>query len=255
MSANPYESPENPGQPEKPAGRRGFRLIELLVVVGLIGLMIACLLPNIRFGAPEAGRRISCSNNLKQIALALQLYHDVYECFPPACTVDEEGKPLHSWRTLILPFCDQESPYNKIELSKPWDDPANQAAYETNIRTYQCASGRLPKLQTTYCVVTSPAGCFPGAESRKLAEITDGTDQTIVVIEVPVANAVHWMSPRDVTAESFLKPIATDKPPHLSGAHVACADGSILFLPADTPQDKLRALLSIAGNDDAELAD
>jgi type II secretory pathway pseudopilin PulG len=102
MSTNPYESPETPSE-AKPPGRLGFRLIELLVVVGLIGLLIAMLLPAVRTSG-EAGRRFSCSNNLKQIALALHNYHDEFGSFPPVYTVDDAGTRLHSWRTLILPY-------------------------------------------------------------------------------------------------------------------------------------------------------
>src|SRR5688500_14949385 len=139
MSENPYESPETPSKPGPATGRRGFRLVELLVVVGLIGLLIACLLPNVR-SSREAARRMSCANNLHQIALALHNYEDEFGCLPPAYTVDAAGKPLHSWRTLILPFAEQKVLYEKIDLAKPWDDPANQAAYEMNLSMYQCPS-------------------------------------------------------------------------------------------------------------------
>src|SRR5688572_17568592 len=133
MSANPYESPETPSEPVQPAtGRRGFRLVELLVVIGLIGLLAALLLPA-RRSATEAARRMSCANNLRQIGIALHNYQDEFGCLPPAYTVDAAGKPLHSWRTLILPFAEQKALYDKIDLSKPWNDPANRAAYAMNV--------------------------------------------------------------------------------------------------------------------------
>src|SRR4029453_18405554 len=153
MSANPYESPETASIPaERPAGRGGLRLVELLVVVGIIGLLIALLLPAVRYSG-DAARRSQCSNNLKQIAIALHSYESDYHCLPPAYTVDATGKPLHSWRTLILPFIEQKLLYDKIDLSKPWDDPAIQAAFAANPQVYRCPSVDNPKSHTPYLAV------------------------------------------------------------------------------------------------------
>ena len=80
------------------------------------------LLPAVQ-AAREAARRMSCSNNIKQIGLAMQNYHTAYGTLPPAYTVDAQGRPLHSWRTLILPFIEQQALYGEIDLSKPWNDP------------------------------------------------------------------------------------------------------------------------------------
>ncbi|HSG73025.1 MAG TPA: DUF1559 domain-containing protein, partial [Planctomycetaceae bacterium] len=103
---------------------RGFTLLEVIVVFLVIVVLIALLMPVTRNAGPAA-RRWACKNNLKQIGLALHNYHDSFGTFPPAYTVDADGKPLHSWRTLILPFVEQQSLYDSIDLTKPWDDPAN----------------------------------------------------------------------------------------------------------------------------------
>ena len=101
MSNNPYESPATASEPpvRKPGVLRR-RLVEGLVVVAIIGILVALLLPAVRT-AREPARRLQCANNLKQIAIALQNYESVYHALPPAYTVDTNGKPLHSWRTLI----------------------------------------------------------------------------------------------------------------------------------------------------------
>ena len=252
MSANPYESPETPSEPVKAPGRRGFRLVELLVVVGLIGLLIACLLPNVR-GSREAGRRMGCSNNLKQIGLALLDYHDEYGSFPPAYTVDANGKRLHSWRTLILPFNEQQTLYDKIDLSKPWDDPANQAAREEDVQSYRCPSSGAAKGLTTYVAIVAPDGCFSGVTPRALTEIADGAGKTLLVIEVPTEQAVHWMSPSDTDEKTFLAALADARTrPHPSGAQAVRADGSIMLVDAATKVASLRALVSIDARDSAE---
>ncbi|HEX5102235.1 MAG TPA: DUF1559 domain-containing protein [Pirellulaceae bacterium] len=253
MNVNPYESPETPGAPpEKKAGRR-FTLVELLVVVVLIGLLIACLLPA-RRSATEAGRRMSCQNNLHEIGLALEQYHDVYGSFPPAYTVDADGKRLHSWRTLILPYLEEKFLYDKIDLSKPWNDPANQFVLEARIGTYQCPSADIPKNHTTYLVVVANSGCFRGAEPRKREEVTEDHNRALLVIEVPADRAVPWMSPHDADVPSFLTAVAADKPAHPSGMQVVCVDGTIHTLSADIEPNKLRAMISVAGDDETDAA-
>jgi hypothetical protein len=249
MTANPYESPETPGPPA--GGRPRFTLLSLLVVIGIGGLFVACcLLPNVR-GSREAGRRFACSNNLRQIALALQDYHDEFGSFPPAYIIDAAGKPLHSWRTLILPFNEQKPLYEKIDLTKPWDDPANREAYETHIPAYGCPSANAPKTHATYLAVVDPGACFNGPVPRKLSDITDDQGRTLLVIEVPADRAVHWMSPSDASEQLILSAVAADQAPHPSGTQAACADASIKVLSTDTPPKRLRALMSIAGDDDA----
>jgi type II secretory pathway pseudopilin PulG len=248
MTINPYDSPQTEGQvPERKPWR--FTLVELLVVVGVIVVIIGLLLPNVRM-AGGAARRAACSNNLKQIAIALLNYQDEYHCLPPAYTVDAEGKPLHSWRTLILPYLEQQALYDKIDLSKPWDDPANRAAYETRISVYQCPAADVSGYLTTYLAVVSPNSCLQAAAPRKLSEITDGCAQTLMVMEVDAQHAVHWMSPTDASEQMILSFGQSGRLSHVGGAQAAMVDGSIRFLSNDTKPATLRALISVAGNDD-----
>lgn len=250
MNINPYSSPEAGGKPLQPK-TRGWRprLIELLAVVGVIGLLIAMLLP-VRRGARGAARMSQCANNLKQISLALDYYESQHGELPPAYTVDADGKPLHSWRTLILPFMQQQALYDKIDLSKPWDDPANKEAFETSLSTYRCAAGAIPETHTTYLAVVAPNGCFQPARSRKLSEITDSRDGTLMVVEVAVEHAIHWMSPRDASEEDILNLGTAATPPHANGVQAVTVGGRVLFLSTDTQPAKLRAIISIAGSDD-----
>jgi type II secretory pathway pseudopilin PulG len=108
MDDNPYESPHTAGEPPvRQPSKLTRRLFEWLVVLGIIAILVALFLPAIR-SAPNAARRSQCNNNLRNIALALQNYAEVYQALPPAYTVDADGRPLHSWRTLILPYIEQK---------------------------------------------------------------------------------------------------------------------------------------------------
>jgi hypothetical protein len=194
---------------------------------------------------------MSCANNLRNIALALQSYESTYHCLPPAYTVDADGKPLHSWRTLILPFLEQQHLYAKIDLSKPWDDPANQAAASVCLKIYRCPSSDYDENKTTYLAVVAPGGCFLPSQPRKLADITDRRDLTLMVLDVPSAEAVPWMSPNDASEDVVFRKVDPSDRQHPSGAQAACADGRVLFVTENIDSATLQALVSIAGNDDA----
>ncbi|MBW3600039.1 MAG: DUF1559 domain-containing protein [Planctomycetes bacterium] len=251
MASNPYESPETPGDPpaEKPPQGQ-FRLIELLAVVAVIAVLIALLLPA-RRTAREAARRMSCSNNLKHIGLALHNYHDEYGVLPPVYTVDAEGNPLHSWRTLLLPYMEQKALYEKIDLSKPWDDPANEEAYETRIEAYQCPSADCPPTHTTYLAVVGPNACFRPSQPRRLSEITENGGQTLMVVDVESQRHVHWMSPNDIGERWIVNLSTAEGLPHPGGVQAVCADGSVRFVSSETKPGALRALTTIDGDDDA----
>src|SRR6056297_1698819 len=117
--------------------KHGFTLLEAIIVIIILAILVALLLPGVRTTRGTA-RRSACKNNLKQIGLALHNYHDTYGSLPPAYTVDEQGRKLHSWRTLILPFLEEQALYEQIDLSQPWDSPANAAAFETIPIVYRC---------------------------------------------------------------------------------------------------------------------
>ena len=101
-------------------------LTELLAVVVVIGVLIGLLLPATQ-SARESARRMSCSNNLKQIGLALHNYHDIYKQFPPA-TIGPYNVPRErqfSWLVALLPFIEQQGMYDALRLDLPWDHPHN----------------------------------------------------------------------------------------------------------------------------------
>src|SRR5262249_54869484 len=173
-----------------------FTLGKLLLIVAIIAVLIALLLPAIRSARPAA-RRAQCTNNLKQIALALRNYEQHYKALPTAYTVDANGRPLHSWRTLILPFLVQEPLYRTIDLSKPWNDPANARALGTSLPVFHCPESVSPQNTTTYLATAAPNGCLIPKQPRRLAEITDAHESTLIVIEAGEENAVPWMAPVD----------------------------------------------------------
>lgn len=246
MTIQPTTSPVNNTATQK----KGFTLIQLLVVLAILGVLVALLLPAQRRVRPAA-RRTQCKNNLKQIGLALHNYHDTYHAFPPAFTVDSDGRPLHSWRTLILPFVDQEPLYNRIDLSKPWNDPANAEAFKSQVPVYQCPGSHadVAWTHTIYMALVTANSCFRPTEPRVMSEITDDRGKTIMVIEVDVDQAVHWMSPKDASEPLVLGIGSKTKHAHTGGIHALFVDGSVKFLSEQSSAADRLAMISIAGNE------
>lgn len=124
--------------------RRAFTLVELLVVIAIIGILIALLLPAVQ-AAREAARRSQCTNNLKQIGLAAQNYHDTFKAFPPGglatgecCTTPH----LTNWAICLLPFMEQQPLYDKYDNNSTNESAANAFVREQIVETYACPSDR-----------------------------------------------------------------------------------------------------------------
>jgi len=118
---------------------KGFTLIELLAVLAIIGTLVGLLLPAVQ-RAREASRNSHCTNNLKQMGLALGNYEQAKRRFPPGN--EQLGSRLHAWSSFILPFLDQAVVSDRIDYTKPWDDPAtNLSKVDLTIPTYVCPSG------------------------------------------------------------------------------------------------------------------
>lgn len=239
--------------PPTSAGGSVILVVVVIVILGFFvcgGLGVALLLPAVQ-AARESARRMQCSNNLKQIALALHNYHDVNGSFPPAYTVDANGKPLHSWRTLILPYIGQEGLYRQIDLDEPWDSPKNQAFNKIQLPNYHCASDP-NAVDCSYVAIVGPNSVFQGPTATQIPMITDGTSNTIMIVEVR-GNHKSWMEPADLDATTMQYKVnagSTDPGSfHPGGMNASYADGSVRFLSQSMDPAVFRAMTTINGNE------
>lgn len=239
-------------------GGGGATIVVILAVMGIGvvvcgGILLALLLPAVQ-AAREAARRTQCANNLKQIALALHNYHDTWQSFPPAYTVDANGKPLHSWRTLLLPYLEANHVYTQIDLNEPWDSPRNMAAASRMPPVFRCpsdpASGPT-SVYTNYLAIVGEEAIFDGNKKRTFADILDGTSNTVMFVEAQ-GSGVNWMEPRDMDINVFANQYGMPgggKTGHPGGGNIALADGSVRFLSGTTTPDVRKSLATRRGGE------
>lgn len=221
--------------------------VGLLAVLGVLALLVAPLMTQRGSYSP----RLECKNNLKLLGLALHNYHDEHGHFPPAFTVDDNGRRLHSWRTLLLPFIEENELYEKIDLTKPWSHPANALARAACPDSFRCPSADLPEGFTSYKAVVGTRCAFPvGGSTTSINDVSDGTSLTAFVLETNAEHASHWMNPHDDGAIDFAA-FLHSKPAtvHKAGVYMLFVDGSVHFIGCDTEPEIVEGLMTIAGGE------
>lgn len=179
------------------AEKRGFALVELLAVIAIIGVLIALLLPAVQ-AAREAARRAQCTNNLKQLGLAMHNYHDVHRTLPRgALCASDPSFACWTWGAMILPYVEQAGLCDEFNFSLGPAENANRDFVGTALPVFRCPSER-PAETVTFKVYAfegyddHPKVTWPLANygmnwylswGLRFAEVTDGLSNTILLGE------------------------------------------------------------------------
>ena len=223
------------------------------------GILALIFLPAV-VPVTEAARRIKCTSNMKQLALAMHNYATANHCFPPAYVADRNGKPLYSWRALLLPFIDGDTVAKRFHYDEPWDSAANRKLWKDSPKLFQCTSAKhvADDCTTDYVMVVGPHTLSDGPHSRKFGDITDGFSNTIMLVEV-ADSGINWAEPKDLEFDKMDFKINGQKPcvgsHHGGGANVALCDASVRFLSDTFPAETLKAALTIDGGEKVNLDD
>lgn len=181
----------------------GLRLrMILFVMAALTGILLVVI-----YGGISQVRESSVHNSLRQIALAINEFEKEHGCYPPVNLLDENGKPLHSWRVLILPFLGEQELYDQFDLGQPWDAPTNAKLIEKMPGVYRNSSSD-GLGETPFEVVVGSSTLWPSSAVRTRAELTGHS--VGIVVEAP--NTTVWTKPSDLNLDDFLEAAEGTKP-------------------------------------------
>ena len=215
--------------------------------VAVIGILLGLLLPAVA-SARTAARRAVSNSNLKQLMLAMLNYHSAMGALPARANFDKQGKPLLSWRVLILPYLEEGKLYQQFHLDEPWDSEHNRKLIPLMPKVFRNPSGTAQPGKTPYLAVCGKGLMFDGDKRIRLADIFDGCANTIALVEVNDDAAVIWTKPDDWEYDAN-HPLAGLGRAHPGGFYAACADGSVHFVPNSIDPKLLHGLLTINGLD------
>ncbi|WP_372895250.1 DUF1559 domain-containing protein [Stieleria sp.] len=195
----------------------------------------------------QSAARSKRVSTMKHLGIAFYNYHNREKHLPPRCFVDRDGNPLHSWLVAVLPDIDNLALYRSIRLDLPWDADEN-----ARLRRTVPAGFGSQQLPVGHTVIRAPV--FPGSlwhgdgPPKRLKDITDPVANTILLIEAPDDDSIHWADPTPwiISQDNLMNDVFGDR----DDARVLLADGSVLLLKrADVDQQTLKAMLTIAAGD------
>ena len=228
--------------------------IVFVIMVVVIAIGAALLLPAVS-QARQAARRTQSKNNLKQIAIAMHNYHDVFNQFPPGGIYTSKQEPYNAWMTSLLPYIDQAAVYNTIDFDQPWTSPKNQPAFKIVIPHYLN-----PNVGPENATVSGFGAAHYAGNSQlllnngsvKIREITDGTSNTIMAGEVG-GSFMAWGDPENRRDPANGFGTAPNQfgvaGPGIGGVQMCLTDGSVRFVSENIDPQVLKALATPAGGE------
>ena len=243
----------------------------LMIAIAVFALLLALVCPAL-FQVQEAARLTSCSMNIRQIALGMLTYESSNGRLPVGIKMDETGRPFRSWRTFLYPHT-MEQAQSHYDPGLAWDATKNKRIIDGTPVTatdkgggnprsitldplpavWRCPTCERRSKQMNYAVVVGEETAFPINQTVKLDEITDGLENTILVVET-LSGSTVWTEPKDLQFETMA--FSIDNFPndglssyHSEGVNVGFADGAAFFITKAISPDELRALLTIAGGE------
>lgn len=207
-----------------------------------IGTVKVALLKAVKM-TREAANRMKGQNNLRQLGLAVLNYESTYAHYPARATYDKNGKPMLSWRVTILPFIEQQALYMQFHLDEPWDSEHNKKLLAKMPEVYASPFDEktLRDHTTYYQGFSGKDAFFDGKNGTRIAFITDGTSNTIALVEA--SKAVPWTKPEDIPYDAS-KPLPKLGLRESKGFNAVFCDGSVRFIRNTIKAMTLRNLIT-----------
>lgn len=199
--------------------------------------------------ARRAALRTAAQGPLNQIALALHNYHDVYGCLPPAVVYDPAGRPMHSWRVLLLPYLEEGDLYQRYDLSQPWDSAKNLVLLDQMPRVYGSPTEEPSTRHTNFMVIRGANTAFPLSGCRRFEEFADGPSNVLLVVE-SARSVTPWTKPQDIDFAAILRGRTNLSAVHWRAPFVVFADTIHAYAVQNRVSEKeLQALATITGGE------
>lgn len=211
-----------------------------------VPLYTAALLPAVQ-SAREAAQRMSGSNNLKMLGLAMHNFHDTLGAFPAMYGPEGKSKGL-SWRVHALPYLEELALYKEFHLDEPWDSPHNQKLIERMPKVFESPQLKLEPGKTNLLALVTPQGIFSGGPGLRMSEITDGMSNTVLLVEANADQAVIWTKPTDLVVDESA-PLKGLGKAREDGFNILMADGSVQFLRSPIDAKVFWRMITRRGND------
>jgi hypothetical protein len=197
--------------------------------------------------SPLATPQNVSKNNMKMLGLALLNYEVTHRTFPAAAAGQMAGQPPVSWRVLVLPFVERQDLYQQYHFDEPWDSENNKKLIARMPDVYKAPGSRTAaEGRTNYLAVVGDAYALAADKGHTLVTFTDGTSNTILLVEVGDQQAVPWTKPEDFTPDKT-KPAAGLVGLRRGVVLTLAADGAVHVVPADTSAETMHALFTRAG--------
>lgn len=204
-------------------------------------------------GIKERRDAINCMSNLQRIAIALNAYASDHGTYPTPVVTDAAGKPLYSWRVLLLPYLDEVNLYASFKLNEPWDSINNAPLVAMCPAVYISPASLGNTSQSSYVLITGPGTIFPSTGPLKPAQISDGQSQTLLVVETD--NTFNeWSKPFDIDIAKLNLRIGASGTHKIGGTHsegatAVFADGQPAWLSVNLPATIVDAAITPNGNE------
>ena len=233
--------------------------VVLLVLIGVTTAVVTYFLWPTFNQLRDRRNKTACLNNLQLIASALNEYSSKYGTYPPSIVYDDTGKPMHSWRVLILPELGYPALYDNYDFNTPWDSEHNANFMMQCPEEYiSPAADNHTGNEGTYFLITGKGTIFPKGAPLGQKEITDGRHNTLLVVESE-NSAGEWTKPQDIEFAKLNRQIGAQGANaiggnHNKGATAVMADGTPVWLPDDLDPVLLDAMISPAAKDEIDVS-
>ena len=179
-------------------------IAKIFALLAVVGILIWMSYPPIGAFRLHAIRSEHL-NRTRQICLAIYAYHEDTGHFPPAYIADDDGKPMHSWRVLVLPYLEEQALFNQYDFNEPWNGPNNsKLVNKLQHDTFDVDPAESRSGMTGFKLITGPETAFVEDQTKGFSDITAGLSEVIMLVD-DNTKPVNWMSPEDLPLEGASK--------------------------------------------------